>query len=126
MGNAGFMVGMLTVGLERFYEATGERRVRTAIVNAADYLIDAMWQPETASFHYTTCPESRSGGSADLRILKAVATANRFSPKSKFKRVLDAGVKSAIQPRKPGSGRGSGKGIGSPMRGAAQLLVDLP
>ena len=124
-GNAGFMVGILMVGLKRYYEATGEKRVAEAIVRAADYVIDAMWVPETNSFHYTSCPESSIGGGADPRILKGVATAYRFSGKERFKQVLLAGIQTAMG-RPPGGGRGGGKGIGSPMRGAAQILVDLP
>jgi hypothetical protein len=61
-----------------------------------------------------------------MRILKAAATAYRFSGQKKFKDILEAGIQTAIDDHKPGIGRGSGKGIASPMRGAAQLLVDLP
>ena len=125
-GNAGFMVGILMVGLKRYYEATGERRVRDAIVRAADYCIDAMWAPEKSAFHYTSCPLSSVGGGADMRILKGVATAFQFSGKERLREVLAAGVQSAMAGRLPKAHRGMGKGICSPMRGAPQVLVDLP
>ena len=125
-GNAGFMVGILMVGLKRYYEATGEKRIAGAIVRAADYCIDAMWVPENAAFHYTSCPVSSLGNSADMRILKGVAAAYRFSGKERFKQILSAGVQSAMAGRLPRAHRGIGKGICSPMRGAPQVLVDLP
>ena len=123
-GNAGFMVGILMVGLKRFYEATGEKRVADAIVNAAAYCIDEMWVPETKTFRYTSCPESSVGGTADMRILKGVATAYQFSGEKKFLNVLKAGIATTRSKRvKPH--RGVGKSICSPMRGAPQVLVDL-
>ncbi len=125
-GNAGFMVGILMVGLKRYYEATGEKRVANAIVHAAGYCIDAMWVPEKSAFHYTSCPESSIGGGADMRILKGVATAYRFSRKKRFKEILLAGVQTAMAGRLPRPHRGVGKSICSPMRGAPQVLVDLP
>jgi hypothetical protein len=120
------MVGILMVGLKRYYEATGERRVREAIVRAADYCIDAMWVPERSAFRYTSCPLSSVGGGADMRILKGVATALRFSGKERFREVLAAGAQSAMAGRLPKAHRGVGKSICSPMRGAPQVLVDLP
>jgi len=125
-GNAGFMVGILMVGLKRYSEATGERRVREAIVRAADYCIDAMWVPERSAFRYTSCPLSSVGGGADMRILKGIATALRFSGKERFREVLAAGAQSAMAGRLPKAHRGVGKSICSPMRGAPQVLVDLP
>jgi rhamnogalacturonyl hydrolase YesR len=125
-GNAGFMVGILMVGLKRFYEATGDPRVADSIVQAADYCIDTMWVPERSSFRYTCCPESSVGGSADMRILKGVATAYQFTGKKRFKDVLLAGVQSSMGGYRPRAHRGIGKGISSPMRGAPQVLVELP
>ena len=125
MGNAGFMVGILMVGLKRYHEATGEKRVADAIVNAADYCINSMWVKKTRSFHYTSCPESSINAGADMRILKGVAYAYGFSKKKHFKDILTAGIKTALG-RPPTARRGIGKGISSPMRGASQVLVNLP
>ena len=125
MGNAGFMVGILMVGLKRYHEATGEKRVADAIVAAADYCIDSMWVRKTRSFHYTSCPESSIGAGADMRILKGVAYAYGFSKKKRFKDILTAGIKTALG-RPPRAHRGIGKGISSPMRGVTQVLVNLP
>ena len=61
-----------------------------------------------------------------MRILKGVATAYQFSRKPRFKEVLVAGVQSSMGRGGPGAHRGVGKSICSPMRGAPQVLVDLP
>ena len=97
-----------------------------AIVRAADFCIDSMWVEEKSAFHYTSCPKSSVGGGADMRILKGVAAAYRFSGKERFREVLAAGVQSAMAGRLPTAHRGVGKSICSPMRGALQVLVDLP
>ena len=126
MGNAGFMVGVLMVGLKRYHEATGEKRVAEAIVRAADYCIDRMWVPEASAFHYTCCPQSSVGSGADMRILIGVAAAYGFTGRDRFAKVLLAGVESAMSGNLPRAHRGVGKGICSPMRGALQVLAALP
>lgn len=125
-GNAGFMVGVLMVGLKRYYEATGESRVAEAIVRAADYCIESMWVPEKCAFRYTSCPHSAPGGGADMRILKGVAFAWHYSRKKRFREILLAGVRTAITGRAPQPHRGFGKGVCSPMRGAPQVVLALP
>ena len=124
-GNAGFMVGILMVGLTRYWEATGDQRAARSIVRAADYCIDTMWVPEQGSFHYTCCPESSIGRGADMRILKGIATAYRFSGSERFRQILQQGLESALA-SPPRAHRGVGKSICSPMRGAPQVLADLP
>jgi hypothetical protein len=119
------MVGILMVGLKRYHEATGDRRVADAIVRAAQYCIDAMWVPDKSAFRYTSCPHSSVGGGADMRILKGVAAAYGFSGRESFRQVLLAGVESAMGRRRVRAGRGVGKSICSPMRGAPQILVGL-
>ena len=123
-GSGGFTAGLLMTGLARYYEATGERRAAKAIVRGVDYLIDDMWVPEKNAFRYTSCPYSPMGVGADMRILKAVAAANRLSPDERYREVLLSGVPSAVA-RHPRAHRGVGKGICSPMRGAPQVLVGL-
>ena len=125
MGNAGFMVGILMVGLKRYHEATGEKRVADSIVHAADFCINSMWVNKTKSFHYTSCPESSINAGADMRILKGIAYAYGFVKKKRFKDILTAGIKTALG-RPPKAHRGVGKSISSPMRGATQVLVNLP
>ena len=122
MGNAGFMVGVLMVGLKRFHEATGDRKVEKAIVNAADYCIERMWVPEARAFRYTCCPESSIGAGADMRILKGVAAAYSFTGEERFRKVLEEGVESGIVGTMPKVRRGVGKSICSPMRGVLQVI----
>ena len=124
-GNAGFMVGVLMVGLKRFHEATGDKRVPDSIVRAADYIIDRMWVAEKASFRYTCCPGSAVWGAADIGMLKGVAAAYEFSGAARFKGVLEAGIRTAIR-RSPKGHLGAGKSISMPMRGAPQVIASLP
>ena len=124
-GNAGFMVGVLMVGLKHYNEATAQQRVADAIVRAADYCIEHMWVAEASTFRYTCCPESFVGSGADMRILKGVAAAYGFTGSQRFHDVLAAGVRSAMAGPPPRAHRGIGKGICSPMRGAPQVLAQL-
>jgi len=124
-GNAGFMVGILMVGLKRFHEVTGDEVVADSIVRAAGYCIDTMWVPDKATFRYTCCPDSGLPPDADMRILKGVAAAYQFTGEERFKRVLEAGIQTAIQ-HPPTVHRGVGKTICSPMRGAPQIIGSLP
>jgi hypothetical protein len=121
-GNAGFMVGVLMVGLKRFHEATGNRHVEQAIVRAADYCIDRMWVADARAFHYTCCPDSRVGAGADVRILKGVAAAYAFTGEQRFAKILEEGIETAIGGTLPKVRRGVGKGICSPMRGVLQVI----
>ena len=124
-GNAGFMVGILMVGLKRFHDVTQDQRVADAIVRAAGYCIERMWVPEAGAFHYTCCPESRVLAGADIRILKGVSAAYEFTGEDRFRDVLIAGIQTAIADL-PRARRGIGKGICSPMRGAPQVIAGLP
>ncbi len=124
-GNAGFMVGVLMVGLKRFHEATGDARVSGAIVRAADYCIEAMWVPESRAFRYTCCPSSYVHP-ADMGMLKGIAAAYQFTGAERFKQILLAGVETAIGGRRPRPHRGAGKSICMPMRGALQVIASLP
>ena len=125
MGNAGFMVGILMVGLKRFHEVTGDDEVAGSIVRAADYCIDKMWLPDRATFRYTCCPHSNVPPDADMRILKGVAAAYQFTGDERFKRVLETGIQTAIQ-HPPTVHRGVGKPISSLLRGAPQIIADMP
>ena len=124
-GNAGFMVGILMVGLKRFYDATGDEKVADSITRAAAYCIDRMWVPERATFRYTCCPKSALPTGIDVPILKGVGAAYQFTGEERFKEVLEAGIQTAIK-RPPTVHRGVGKTISSPMRDAPQLIGSLP
>lgn len=124
-GNAGFMVGVLMVGLSQYAETTDDKRVAKAIVAAAEYCIKEMWAPEAKAFHYTSCPESSIFGRADMRILHGVAWANRYESKPLFRRILSEGITTAagggLRPH-----RGIGKSISMPMQNAPDVLAGLP
>ncbi|MBQ41915.1 MAG: hypothetical protein CME15_05600 [Gemmatimonadetes bacterium] len=122
-GNAGFMVGILMTGLQRYYEAAGDSRIPAALVGAAEYCIDTMWEPAFKAFRYTSCPRSNVVVGADMRILKGIAFALGHSGRRRFEQVLKEGLESALGGSAPRAGRGVGKAICSRMRGAPQVLA---
>jgi len=56
MGNAGFMVGILLVGMKFYHQTTGDERVAESITRGAKWLVDVLWKGN--GFQYTTCPNS--------------------------------------------------------------------
>ena len=122
-GNAGFMVGILMTGLQRYYEAAEDSRIPAALVGAAEYCIDTMWEPAFKAFRYTSCPRSDVVVGADMRILKGIAFALGHSGRRRFEQVLKEGLESALGGSAPRAGRGVGKAICSRMRGAPQVLA---
>ncbi|MCZ6632439.1 MAG: hypothetical protein O7G87_03475, partial [bacterium] len=88
--------------------------------------IDDMWVPKNRAFRYTSCPESSVGRSADVGILKGIAFAYGVSRDERLKEVLVKGVQFSMADRETRAHRGVGKSISMPMRGAYQVLVDLP
>ena len=56
MGNAGFMVGILLVGMKFYHQTTGDERVAESIIRGANWLVDMLWKGD--GFQYTTCPNS--------------------------------------------------------------------
>jgi hypothetical protein len=61
-GSAGFMQGVLAVGLREYYTETRDSRVPTALIDNAHKVIQDMWQEDSEGWLYTSCP--KSGASA--------------------------------------------------------------
>ncbi len=59
-----------------------------------------------------------------MSMLKGVAAAYEFTGEERFKRVLEAGIQTALG-RPPQEYRGVGKTISMPMRGAPQVIANL-
>jgi hypothetical protein len=123
-GNADFMVGLLMVGLKRYYEATGDRRVAEAIVRAADFSIRSFWVPEAGSTRYTSCPYIFVRPSPDMGLLKGAALAYHATNEAHYREVLAEGLKRTVEDL-PGARRGAGVWIGMVMRNAPQILEGL-
>lgn len=84
-----------------------------------------MWVAEKATFRYTSCPYSSSDTGADMRILKGVAAAYRFSGDERLREVLLAGARTAMADERLRPQRGVGKSVCALMRGAPQVLLGL-
>jgi len=87
-GNAGFMVGVLMSGLKYYHEVTQDLRVADAIVQAAHFVIDDMWVPESHGFCYTSCPNTSSSPGLNSLIIEGIAYANMLKPDPKLKKNL--------------------------------------
>ena len=87
LGNAGFMVGILLVGLKLYHQETGDRRVAESIVRGAGFLIDALWKGE--AFQYTPCPRSGLKAEDMGHIIAAICYAYRLSEEERFKAVIE-------------------------------------
>ncbi len=124
MGNVAFLVSILIVGLKRYHEATGERRVANSIVRAADYLVNTMWVAKEKAFRRTSCPESGIG--FDIRLLKGIAIAYAVCGAERFKKVLLADIRNDAGGGTPQASRGFGKGISGRMRSFPAVLAYLP
>jgi len=88
MGNAGFMVGILTAALKRYHEETRDAEVGQAIVAAARYLVNSMWEDSENAFHYTSCPQSRVTPALNAQILEGFAYAWRISGDERLRDVF--------------------------------------
>ena len=98
MGNAAFMVGVLLAGLKRYHQITRDRRVRTCIVRAAQYVVDVHWIPERQVFRYTNCPHVWASVSMNPQMLEGLGYAWRLSKSEKIAEALIAAVDRCYSP----------------------------
>lgn len=124
MGNAGFMVGILTAALKRYHEETGDRAVGDAIVAAAHYLIRDMWEDAEGAFHYTSCPGSGVSPSLNAQVLEGLAYAWRVSRDEGLRRIVlaawDACLETALSTTPP-----YGKDVSMRLRSMPFILQDV-
>lgn len=118
-GNAGFMVGVLLLGLKTYHHATGDAAVKQCILKAAEYLINDVWEPDINGFRYTSCPHS-SKGTGNFRKLLGIAYSYRLTGDEKFGDVARRGTAAGIKTL-----GGSGKGLSAHARFAPYVLHDV-
>jgi hypothetical protein len=58
-GGVGFMYNILLSGLRKYYEISGDERIKDAIIRGAEWLIDKTYRADTRTFSYTSCPNLR-------------------------------------------------------------------
>jgi hypothetical protein len=96
LGNAGFMVGILLVGLKFYHQVTGDPRVAESIVKGAGYLVDVLWRGNDRGFQYTPCPQSSMKSEDMGQIIAGICYAWRISREPRFEAVLSPATKLMI------------------------------
>ena len=91
MGNAGFMVGILLVGMKFYHQATGDERVAESITQGAKWLVDVLWQGN--GFQYTTCPNSGLKSEDMGQMITGLCYAWRISGDERIRDVLAPATK---------------------------------
>ena len=120
MGNAGFMVGILLVGLKLYHQATGDPRAAESILRGAKFLVRDMWDEESAGFRSTSCPHSRVSTDNFQHGIAGIAYAWRLSGDAELGRILGRAVPNAIEAL-----QAHGRILGSQLRAAPEVLYAL-
>ena len=125
MGNAGFMVGVLLAALERFHEETGDAAVGQAIVHAARYLVDDMWEPQRGAFRYTSCPGSHVHAVLIANVIEGIGYAWRLCGDERLKQVLLADLDTGLSTPYNSTNPPVGKDISTHLRNMPFTLHDM-
>ena len=120
MGNAGFMVGILLVGLKLFHQATGDQRAADSIIRAAKFLVDDMWDEERAGFRSTSCPHARVSTDNFQHGLAGLSYAWRLSGDPELGDIVRRSVPNAIEAL-----QAHGRILGSQLRAGPEVLYAL-
>ena len=91
MGNAGFMVGILLVGMKFYHQVTGDERVAESIIRGAKWLVDVLWKGN--GFQYTTCPNSGLKSEDMGQMITGLCYAWRISGDERIRDVLAPATK---------------------------------
>ncbi len=83
-GNAGFEIALSLSALAEYWELTGDDRIPDSIVRAADWLLNDLWSPLTATFRYTSCDLTNYAPNLNCLYLHGLAYAYRFSGEERF------------------------------------------
>ena len=120
MGNAGFMVGILLVGLRLFHQATGDPKIADSILRAAKFLVDDMWVEESAGFRATSCPHARVSTDNFQHGLAGLSYAWRLSGDPELGDIVRRSLPNAIEAL-----RAHGRILGSQLRAAPEVLYTM-
>ena len=126
-GEAGFMVGVLLSGLQRYYFITGDPRVAQAIVGGARWLIRRTYDPASGYFRYTSCAERTLGGDYSFTqyILEGLANAYAISGDAEIGKYVQHGLETIGRFPQGLQHAGLGKAMSLQMRYVPSLLAAL-
>ena len=120
LGNAGFMIGILLVGLKFYHQVTKDPRVADSIVKGACYLVDVLWRGAGRGFQYTPCPDSTMRSEDMGQIIAGICYAWRISNDPRLKEVLLPATELMIDDMDP-----TGRLLSAQARVAPNILYDL-
>lgn len=120
LGNAGFMVSILLVGLKHYYQVTRDPVIADSILKGAKFLLDSLWVKQSSGFHATSCPDSVVSTDNFQYGLAGVAYAWRISKNSDFADLVHAGTPKAIEALKP-----HGRTLSSQLRASSEVLYTI-
>jgi hypothetical protein len=126
-GEAGFMVGVLLSGLQRYYFNTGDPRVAQAIGGGARWLIRRTYDSTSGYFRYTSCAQRTLGGdySYTQYILEGLANAYAISGDADIGEYLQQGLETIGRFPQGLQHAGLGKAMSLQMRYVPSLLAAL-
>ena len=126
-GEAGFMVGVLLSGLQRYYRLVADPAVAEAIGGGARWLIRHTFDQASGQFRYTSCPNRTLGGNFQCTqwVLEGLAAAWELTSDAEIGQYLRAGL-AVIGQFPSGIGHlGLGKAMAQQMRYVPTILAAL-
>lgn len=116
-GTIGYQIGILLTGMRAYYAVTGDEQVARAIVRGANCLVDQLWDPETRTFRFVSCPPQPGSPSPQLSflLLDGIAFAHQRTRDPKLRQVLVEATDKAVrglEEMTANSARADGNGVG--------------
>ena len=90
-GEAGFMLNLLLSGLYRYYLIAKNKKIKNAIIDGVNWLIDNTFDPISNHFRYTSCLNRTLGGNFQKtqEVIECIAFGYNLSKCRKIKHFLD-------------------------------------
>lgn len=111
-GNVPFMEGLMLCGLSQYHRITGDPEVLEAITIGIDQMIRECWEEEYKTFRYTACPLSPKNWSGLFPLsAEAMIYEIRHTNNAEHLRILQEGMKKAIQDGFSGNGKSFAQGL---------------
>jgi len=121
-GNVAFLIGVLYSGLKEYYLVSGDPQAQQSLTAASPWW-KTMWEPESGSFRYTSCPLFRGQASllASMTCADAVAYAYELTGDVEY---LDM-VAQVLMANASGRPSGFGKSLGHLAQHASRVMAVL-
>ncbi|UCH24714.1 MAG: hypothetical protein JSV66_12270 [Trueperaceae bacterium] len=126
-GEAGFMVGVLLSGLQRYHHLTGDRGVAESIIAGARWLIAHTFDEASGHFRYTSCRNRSLGGGFQQTqwVLEGLADAYEISGDAVIGSYVERGLAAIGRFPEGLDHLGLGKAMAQQMRYVPAILAAL-